>query len=121
VRRVLVVEDDSNLKDMLTEWLILKGYTVAACEGGEEAMEQLSMINFDVILLDWHLTDCTGIDLLRAYRSRGGKAIVLMLTGSTTQAEREEALASGATAYMIKPFKLPELSLTIERLLAGTA
>jgi two-component system response regulator AtoC len=77
------------------------------------------MLSFDIILLDWHLSDINGIDVLRKYRAGGGNAPVLMLTGSTTLAEKEEALSSGANSYMSKPFKLKELSDNLIELLAG--
>jgi DNA-binding response OmpR family regulator len=117
--RILVVEDDTNLREMVCEWLIHEKFTVVSCETGAEAVEQMMLLRFDVLLLDWHLGDCTGIDLLTQYRQHQGKGVVLMLTGSTTNAEREEALKKGANGYMIKPFKLNELSQTIAYLLAG--
>jgi DNA-binding response OmpR family regulator len=116
--RILVVEDDNNLREMVCEWLIHEKFTVVSCETGAEALEQMALLRFDVLLLDWHLEDCTGIDLLTQYRSHQGQGRVLMLTGSTTVAEREEALRKGANAYMSKPFKLGELSQTIAKLLA---
>ena len=117
--RVLVVEDDENLRDLVQEWLILEKYTVVSCSSGLEAIEQLSMLNFDIVLLDWHLLDVNGIDVLKKYRASGGRAPVLMLTGSTTISEREEALKAGANTYMSKPFKLSELSANLVQLLAG--
>ncbi len=119
--RVLVVEDDTNLREMVEEWLILEKYTVVTCETGQEAIEQLCMLRFDILLLDWHLSDGTGIEILKHYRKSQGKGIVLMLTGSTTQAEREYAIKEGADGYMSKPFKLTDLSQTLQRLVAGQA
>lgn len=117
--RILVVEDDNNLREMVCEWLIHENFTVISCETGAEALEQMALLPFDVLLLDWHLQDCTGIDLLVQYRRHQGQAVILMLTGSTTRAEREEALKNGADGYMSKPFKLGELSQTIAKLLAA--
>jgi len=119
--RVLVVEDDENLRDLIQEWLILEKYTVVSCASGLEAVEQLSMLTFDIILLDWHLIDLNGIDVLKKYRAAGGASPVLMLTGSTTMAEKAEALKAGANNYMSKPFKLSELSANLVQLMAGRA
>ena len=118
--RILLVEDDENLRDMVQEWLIFEKYTVACCGSGLEAIEQLSVLSFDIILLDWHLNDVDGIDVLKKYRAAGGAAPVLMLTGSTTLAQREEALVAGANSYLSKPFKLRDLSANLTQLLAGS-
>jgi len=116
--RVLIVEDDENLRDMIQEWLIFEKYTVVACSSGYEAIEQLQLLTFDVILLDWHLTDITGIEVLKTYRAADGKAPVLLLSGSTTQAEKQQALAAGASNYLTKPFKLAELSANLSQLVS---
>ena len=116
--RVLIVEDDPNLREMIEEWLIFEKYTVSACGSGIEAIEQLDALRFGCIILDWHLGDMTGIDILKKYRQAGNKTPVMMLTGSNHKADRDLALASGADAYISKPFKLHELSHVLGKLIA---
>jgi len=119
--RILIVEDDDNLRDMVREWLVFEKHTVAAVGTGMEAMEQLSVLQFDAILLDWHLEDMYGIDVLKKFRSSGGTTPVLVLTGSAGPEDRAKAIEAGATGYVRKPFKLQELSTTIADLIAGNS
>jgi len=111
--RVLIVEDDDNLRDMVREWLVFEKHTVTAVGSGMEALEQLSVLIFDVVLLDWHLEDMYGIDVLKKFRSGGGTTPVLVLTGSTGPEDKDRAMEAGASGYVRKPFKLQELSTTI--------
>jgi DNA-binding response OmpR family regulator len=116
---VLLVEDDESLRDLLHEWLTFEGYTVASCGTGQEAFEQLRTVAFDIIILDWNLAGINGIDILIKYRAAGGESPVLMLTGSTSKAQKQEALAAGATSFMRKPCDLVELVATLAQLVAG--
>ena len=117
--RILLVEDDENLRDLVEEWLVFEKYTVVACASGLEAVEQLSMLDFDCVMLDRHLTDINGIEILTRLRAEGKTVPVIMLTGSNSAAERKQGLEAGASAYISKPFKLNELSGELARLVAA--
>jgi OmpR-family two-component system manganese-sensing response regulator len=116
--RVLIVEDDENLREMIEEWLIFEKYTTSACGSGVEAIEHLDAGRFDCVILDWHLGDMTGIDILNKFRAGGGITPIMMLTGSNHKADRDLAMASGADTYICKPFKLHEISLALQELIA---
>ncbi|MBS1989888.1 MAG: response regulator [Cyanobacteria bacterium SZAS LIN-2] len=111
--RILIVEDDENLRDMIREWLIFEKHTVQGCGTGLEALEQLAVLKFDVILLDWHLQDMYGVEVLKKFRAAGGTTPVLVLTGGSSNDDRQEAIAAGANNYVRKPFKLQELSVML--------
>jgi len=117
VARVLIVEDDENLRDMVREWLVFEKHVVTACGSGMEALEQLSVLTFDVILLDWHLEDMYGIDILKKFRAAGGTTPVMILTGGSGNEDREKAMQAGANSYVRKPFKLTDLSQSITALI----
>ncbi len=114
---LLVVEDDENLRQTVQDWLIFENYTVEVAISGPDALEQLSVNVFDLIILDWFLPDINGIDVLKQYRASGGLTPVLMLTGQDSQNARQAGLDAGADNYLKKPFRLQELSAQIRNTL----
>jgi DNA-binding response OmpR family regulator len=117
-KRILLIEDDENLRDLVEEWLVFEEYAVVSCSSGAQGIENLDMLSFDAIILDWHLGDMSGLDILRRYRERGGRTPVMMLTGNNTGAERDQAMKAGANHYISKPFKLDQLSMAVANLVA---
>lgn len=118
--KLLVVEDDENLRETVQDWLIFEKHTVEIAITGPEALEQLSISQFDLIVLDWYLPDINGIDVLKRYRAGGGTAPVLMFSGRDSEDARKAGMEAGATVFLKKPFRLQELSATIEETLRRT-
>ncbi|HEY9787563.1 MAG TPA: response regulator [Candidatus Obscuribacterales bacterium] len=114
---ILVVEDDEDLLSTMMEWLAFHGHTVYGASSGEEGLRKMMSGNFDVIILDWQLPGMAGIEVVKAYRSAGGKIPVLMLTGRRDPKEKEACLAAGASEFLTKPFRLEQLSQQIGRVL----
>jgi len=77
----------------------------------------LKFYQYDVVILDWQLPGMTGIEVIREYRSFGGKTPVLMLTGKSAIPEKEEGFDSGVDDYLTKPFHMKELSARLRALL----
>ncbi|HEY9681006.1 MAG TPA: response regulator [Oculatellaceae cyanobacterium] len=117
---ILIVEDDDNFRDLIVEWLTFEKHNVKACSTGEEALQQLNAQNFDLVVLDGHLPDMKGVEVLKRYRSSGGERPVLMLTGSSQKSERQEAIDAGASDFVQKPFKLQMLSDRMKELIENT-
>ncbi|MBP9091894.1 response regulator [bacterium] len=115
--KLLVVEDDENLRETVQDWLIFENHTVEIAITGPEALEQLSICQFDLIVLDWYLPDIDGIDVLRRYRASGGATPVLMFSGRDSDEARQAGMAAGATKFLKKPFRLQELSAVIRETL----
>lgn len=115
--KVLIVEDDEQLQLTLKIWLQTQKFTVKAVGNGNDASEQLQFSSFDAIILDWHLPDKDGIEILKTYRSNGGLTPVIMLSGNDTEAERQQGLSSGANEYMKKPFDFKELTERLHTLI----
>ncbi len=115
--RILVVEDDENLCQTVQDWLIFEKHIVEVAMTGPEALEQLSLSSFDLIVLDWYLPDIDGIDVLKQYREQGGTTPVVMLTGRDSDVARKAGMAAGANKFLKKPFNLKDLSDQISRLL----
>lgn len=124
--RILIVEDDIQLADMLTEALTNRQYAVDVAQDGEAAWHWLKTLDFDLILLDVTLPKMDGIRFCQQLRGSSGDARhthhnpaipVLMLTARDTIADKIIGLDAGADAYMVKPFDLEELMAQIRALL----
>ena len=107
--RLLLVEDDADLRAMLTELLTDSGYAVQAAADGQRGLHLGLTQTFDVLLLDRRLPVVEGIDLLAGLRARGVTTPVLMLSAIAQPADRVAGLDAGAEDYLGKPFDVDEL------------
>lgn len=117
--RVLVVEDETDLIELLRYNLEAEGFAVDTAEDAEEAGVRIAEGRPDIILLDWMLPGTSGIEICRRLRAREETATVpiIMLTARGEEEERVRGLATGADDYVVKPFSLPELLARINALL----
>ncbi|MBK9144470.1 MAG: response regulator transcription factor [Candidatus Melainabacteria bacterium] len=115
--KILLVEDNEDMALLVSDGLSAERHIVESFGDGLEAMEALRMNDYDVIILDWQLPGMSGLDILKNYRSAGGSAPVVMLTGKGAIAEKEQGLDSGADDYVTKPFDVRELAARVRSLL----
>ena len=115
--RLLIVEDDAALRDILSQRLTRDGYAVDACGDGVEGLEFALSAPYDGIVLDIMLPGMDGISLLTALRARGYGGGVLLLTARDAVEDRVRGLDVGADDYVVKPFSLDELSARLRALL----
>lgn len=115
--RILVVEDDIQLADMLTEALSNRQYTVDVAQDGELAWDWIETLEYDLILLDVTLPKLNGLRFCQKLRDRNVAVPVLMLTARDTIADKILGLDAGADDYMVKPFDIDELMARIRALL----
>jgi two-component system, chemotaxis family, chemotaxis protein CheY len=108
---VLVVDDSNSVRQMVQFALKSRGYGIVPAVDGVEALEALERGRFDLIVLDINMPRLDGLSLLKILRERTEwQAVpVLVLTTEGQDADRDQALALGATGYMRKPFKPTEL------------
>jgi DNA-binding response OmpR family regulator len=106
--RILVVEDDTRLAQMIAGELRMAGYEVHQAASGTAALELAFQERFDAVLLDLGLPDMDGLEVARALRQNGGPAI-LALTARGALEDRVEGLYAGADDYITKPFSMLEL------------
>jgi len=120
--RILLVDDDVEVRDVVTAILEAVGFEVEASRSGEEGLAKLERSAFDLVVLDWTLPGMSGLDLCRAVRARWARLPVLFLTANATSQDVVDAFAGGADDYVVKPFRAPELGARIFGLLrrAGT-
>jgi two-component system response regulator MprA len=107
--RLLIVEDDPEMRSFLTSELAVEGYECEEAACGQQALGQIRNQAWDLVLLDWNLPDFSGVEVCRRMRKGGISTPVLMLTGRDEVQQRVEALDSGADDYLIKPFSIEEL------------
>jgi two-component system KDP operon response regulator KdpE len=106
--RILVVDDDPQIRRVLRTTLVVQGYEVADARSGEDALEKLREGKYDLILLDMNMEGMDGIETCREIRGASDVAIV-MLTVRDTERDKVTALDAGADDYVTKPFAPPEL------------
>jgi len=115
--RILVVEDDDELRDVLIRGLEEAGYVVDATPDGNDAITFLSVNEYGVCLLDWGIAGRSGTEVIAWARDRRLKTPVLMLTARDEPKDRVRALDLGADDYLVKPFDYGELLARIRALL----
>ena len=113
--RILVVDDDPNLRLLVNSALHREGYTVAEAEDGEQGLERVQSHRPDLILLDVNMPKMDGLAVLQQLRSRNEtrEIPVLMLTAQEGEATTRAAFDAGATDYLAKPFTVPQLSARV--------
>ncbi len=115
--RILVVEDDVQLADVLTDALSDQQYVVDLAKDGESALDWIKSMTYDLILMDITIPKLDGISLCKQLRDRGLSLPILMLTARDTIADKIIGLDAGADDYMVKPFDLQELMARIRALI----
>ncbi len=117
--RILVVDDDPQIRRVLKVTLTGQGYEVDDAKNGESALEKVRESRFDLVLLDMNMPGIDGLETCRAMREQSEIAII-MLTVRDNEADTVAALDAGADDYVTKPFKTPELSARIRAALRRT-
>jgi len=118
--RVLVVEDDVTMAEVLKAYLTRAGYQVEWSGNGAEAAQLWQRISPDVVILDIMLPGLSGLELLRRRRRTGDHACVIMLSARGEESDRLMGLETGADDYVVKPFSPREVVLRVEALLRRT-
>lgn len=113
--KVLVVDDEEDVIEVIQDRLEAYGFTVATARTGLEALNKLSVEKFDGVFLDIKMPEMGGIEALEQMRGQGLKIPVIILTASSTSDMALEAMAKGANDYVLKPFEWEELKAKIEK------
>ena len=115
--RVLVVDDERNITDLLSTALRFVGYEVRAASTGREALDAAAAFLPDVVVLDVMLPDHDGFEVCRRLRADGVRAPVIFLTARDATEDKVAGLRMGADDYVTKPFSLEELIARVEAIL----
>ncbi len=115
--KILLVEDDKTIGKLISIQLERDHHLVERVTTGKDALFNLKVHDYDLLILDWMLPDLSGLEVCKVYRASGGKVPILMLTARGEAQDKVSALDTGADDYLVKPFVPVELSARIRALL----
>ena len=118
-RKMLTVDDSPSVRKLVKFTLKAKGYEASSAGDGLEALDLLKQEVFDAIILDINMPRMNGLEFLRTIKADDQYAgmPVIMLTTEGQDEDKDKAVALGATAYMVKPFKPTQLLMLLEKIL----
>ena len=114
--KILVVDDDSAVRNLIQRFLLQQNYQVESAEDGKIALAVFEQFNPDLVILDVNLPDATGFNLCQEMQNRS-RVFVLMLTSRTDEADKIRGFSKGADDYLTKPFGLGELEVRVATIL----
>src|SRR3990170_852760 len=117
MERILIVEDDPQMRQGLAEMLGDVGYKVTAVGSGSEAIAKIKKQEFDVVLTDLVMPNVSGIEVLKEIKRHRPEIHVIMITAFATIESAVQAMKEGASDYVSKPFKIDEVQITIKRVI----
>ncbi|MCQ4206572.1 MULTISPECIES: response regulator transcription factor [Streptomyces] len=119
--RILVVDDDPDVRSAVADALTVEGYRVTAAADGQQALSALARSEPDAVVLDVMMPVLDGLAVCRRMRAIGDRTPVLVLTALDSVTERVDGLDAGADDYLVKPFALDELAARVRALLRRAA
>ena len=111
--KILITDDDVNLRELLTEAVKSWGYSVCTSRDGDEALKRLKMEKFDIVIADLMMPIMDGLTLLNRIEELDRDALVIIITGYATIDTAVKAIEAGAYDYIAKPFRLDELMIVL--------
>lgn len=107
--RVLVVDDERFIREVLADFLGMEGYQVRTAEDGAAASRELDRSKYDVVITDLKMPNMGGLDLLREIERKSPEAVTIVMTGFGTVETAIDAMKRGAHDYVLKPFKVEQV------------
>jgi len=115
--KILVIEDQNELRKLVKNFLEDYGYVVDEAEDGEEGYHKINMNSYDCLILDLNLPKLDGIEIARRVREEGKSVPIIMLTARSEIYDKIEGFDNGADDYITKPFDMKELLARVEAVL----
>ena len=112
--RILIVDDNREIRGILEEYLREEGYFAQGAPDGEEALAKYAETPFDLIITDLNMPGMTGIELIREIAGNENAAEFIIITGYASLDSAIEAVKAGAFDYLVKPFRIEELKVVIK-------
>ena len=119
--RILLVEDEENIRDVVKLNLEMEDYEVVACDNGKDAIKNFHEQHFDLLILDVMLPEIDGFQICEQIRLTNMEVPIIFLTAKDTAIDRITGLKKGADDYLTKPFNLEELLLRVQNLIKRTS
>ena len=115
--KILFVEDDHGLAEMVTAWLSSQHHSIEHLADGQKGLDYLQYGKYDLAIIDWNVPGTSGLEICKQHRAKGGSTPIIMLTARGAENDKEIGLDSGADDYLTKPFSVKELSARLRALL----
>jgi excisionase family DNA binding protein len=119
--RVLVVDDESSMRELLSKTLALAEYDVDTAPDGRSALERLRLYPYDLLIADLRMPGIDGLHVIREARRMKASLPVIIITGYSTESAAIEAVNLGVSAYLTKPFRLPQVLAAAARAMGEPA
>ena len=119
--RLLVVDDESSIRELLTRTLVLAEYDVEALGEPRAALDRLRLVSYDLLLADLKMPDMDGLSLIREARRLHPTLKAIIITGYSTESSAIEAVNLGVVGYLVKPFRVPQVLAAVGRALGEAA
>jgi DNA-binding NtrC family response regulator len=113
--RVLIVDDEKFIRDILADFLGMEGYVVRTAEDGAAALNELNLAHYDLVISDLKMPRMGGIELLEQIGQAAPNALTVIMTGFGTVETAIDAMKRGAYDYILKPFKVEEVIHVVQR------
>jgi DNA-binding response OmpR family regulator len=107
--RILVVDDESSIRDLLSKTLALAEYDVDTASDGRSALEQLRLYAYDLLIADLKMPGIDGLSVIREAKRLKSDLPVIIITGYSTETAAIEAVNLGVSGYLTKPFRVPQV------------
>ena len=107
--RVLVVDDEDTIRDLLSRTLALADYEVDSAPDGRIAVDRLRVIDYDLLITDLRMPGFDGLSVIREARRLKAELPIIIVTGHSTEASAIEAINLGVQGYLVKPFRVPRV------------
>jgi excisionase family DNA binding protein len=115
--RVLVVDDEASIRELLTRTLALTEYDVEAVGDGRSGLDRLRLASYDLLIADLRMPGMDGLTLIREARRLQPGLRVIIITGYSSEASAIEAVNLGVVGYLVKPFRVPQVLSAVARAL----
>ena len=114
-RRVLIVDDNPNMSNLLSDMLEVFDFSSQRASDGEEALSLLNQEDFSLLITDLRMPKMTGLELLKAVKDKYPKLPVVVITGYSTEATEHELLTAKADGFLNKPFRMNDIESVLRK------
>ena len=115
--KILIIEDNDNISDMITQYMRLKGHNCTVVNNGKEGLDQILVAKYDVVLLDLAMPEFSGYDIIESLENMGklkGQKIIVITAYAITETKMKELKERGVHLCMPKPIQLNELFKAVQ-------
>jgi DNA-binding NtrC family response regulator len=117
MKRILVVEDDQDIRDLLVETLQRSGFEIDTAENGKQGLQQFQAHHYDLILTDIRMPVMDGLQMLKMIKKEDSKMPIVVVTAYPSVDSAVECLVKGADDYLVKPIQMDDLNVKINKAL----